>query len=119
MMSVDGAVVWFTVQGPSAYMSATPSEIPPNAVRVGPVHAEACQHGLSLPFSANLRAQSGKVSAAVGDGGYIRALEKIKRSSPGVAGIYDVQVDVHTIRVLTIYSRICTDITATAFTLNG
>lgn len=118
LINVDGYVVFFNAQGPLSYLSATSGEIPAGATRMGNVHGQSCQHALSLPLSADLRTQSAKAGGALGDGGYQQAFEKIKKDHPDITGIYDVRVDMHEVRILSVYSKLCTEITARGFTLN-
>lgn len=115
LISIEGYVLAFNAQGPASYVTSTVGELPPGSVTTGPVHAEACQHGLSLPFTANLGSRSGRVGGALGKGGYLHALETLQKENPSLAGIYDVQVDLHDVEILSIYSRLCTEITGRGY----
>jgi len=117
-INVDGYVVLFNAQGPLSYLSSTSGEIPSGAIKMGNVNGESCQQALSLPVSADLQARSAKIGGALGDGGYQQVFEKIKKEHPGIAGIYDVRVDSREVRILSVYSKLCTDITARGFALN-
>lgn len=66
-----------------------------------------------LPLGLGLRAQ--RVGAAGGKGGYDRAVADIRSRHPELKGIYDVKVDDHRVVVLTVYQRLCTEITAWGF----
>ena len=114
-IDLDGYIIFYNAEGPLSYASATPQDLPDNAVSIGRVHGKACQHGLALPFTVNVKGQSGKLSGAYGRGGYERALRKIKKDHSDIQGIYDVQVDLHQTSILTIYRRVCTEVTALAF----
>jgi hypothetical protein len=118
LINVDGYVVLFNAQGPLSYLSATSGEVPSGATKMGNVHGESCQHALSLPVSADLRTRSAKIGGALGNGGYQQVFEKIKKEHPDITGIYDVRVDSHEVRILSVYSKLCTEITARGFTLN-
>ena len=115
LISVEGYILLYDVQGPASYATSTPGELPANAVKLGPVYARACQHGLSLPLTANLKSQSGKIGGALGNGGYLQALRNLKKERADIEGIYDVKVDLDEVRILSIYSRLCTVITARGF----
>ena len=118
LINVDGYVVFFNSQGPVSYLSSTSGEIPAGATRMGNVHGQSCQHALSLPLSADLKTRSANIGGALGDGGYQQAFEKIKKDHPEIKGIYDVRVDMHEVRILSVYSKLCTEITARGFALN-
>jgi hypothetical protein len=65
--------------------------------------------------TSNIRGTS--VSGAAGDGGYRKALAAALNSGPGLAGIYDVKVDVHVISILGIYRKTCVEIVGRGFRL--
>lgn len=112
MLRTGGLVLFFGGQGPMSYAS-TPGGLPEGATPAGEVRGRACQHGLSVPLGIGLRAQ--RLSAGGGRGGYDRALADIKTRRPELKGVYDVRVDDHRTVVLTIYQRLCTEITARGF----
>ena len=78
---------------------------------------DSCQHGLSIPiiYSATDRLS---LSGAAGDGSYRKALQNIAEKHPGIAGLYDVKVDIQRMSILTIYSRNCTIVVAQGFKRN-
>ena len=109
-------VVFYDSEGPLSYQSMTPQEVPENAVRVGEVVGDSCQHGLSIPiiFSTTDRFS---VSGAKGNGSYKKALLDIHEKHPDLAGVYDVKVDIQRVSILTIYRRDCTIVVAQGFKL--
>src|ERR1051326_5913683 len=88
LLNVGGYVLFFNAQGPLSYGSET--QLPEDSTDLGEVQCHACQHGFSLPFSANLKEQSGSVSAALGRGGFIEALTNLRKQHPDIRGLYDV-----------------------------
>ena len=118
LINVDGYVVFFNAQGPVSYRSSTSGTLPAGAMKTGTVHCESCQHALSLPLSADLKTRSAKIGGALGNGGYQQAFANLKKKHPELVGIYDVRVDLHEVRILSIYSKLCADITARGYTLN-
>ena len=116
LIFVGGFVLFYDSEGPLSYQTLTPNEIPHDAVSVGEVIGDSCQHGLSLPiiFSATNRVS---VSGANGDGSFKKALLNIREKHPDLAGLYDVKVDINQWSILTIYSRECTIVAAQGFTL--
>src|SRR5689334_7106836 len=115
LLPIDGYVVLFNATGPASYATTTPGTLPVSAVPMGDVYDQACESGISLPLSANLHEKSAKVGGVIGDSGYQRALNNIHDTYPGLAGIYDVKVDLREMRVLTIFSKLCTEISALGF----
>ena len=115
IVDLDGYVVYLNAQGPLSYQTLTPHELPPDAVTGETVSVEACQHGLSLPFTANLEEQSGKVSGGWGQGGHEKLLEKLHQKYPTLRGVYDVRLDSHLTRILLLYTRQCLEMTAKSF----
>ena len=118
LIHVDGSIVLFNAEGPVSYRSSTSGTLPAGAMTMGTVHCESCQHGLSLPLSADLKSRSAKIGGALGNGGYQRAFENLKKEHPEIAGIYDVRVDLHEVRILSVYSKLYTEITARGFAFN-
>src|SRR5471030_1989432 len=116
LINVDGYTLLFNAQGPVSYRSSTSGALPAGATTTGTVHCESCQHGLSLPLSADLKTRSAKIGGAIGNGGYQQAFEHLRKDHPEIAGIYDVRVDMHEVRILSVYSKLCTEITARGFT---
>lgn len=112
-------MLFYDSEGPLSYKSLTPWELPNDAVLVGEVAGESCQHGVSIPiiFSATDRI---RVSGAKGDGSFKKALKDLHVRHPDVAGLYDVKVDVRRISVLAgIYIRDCTGVVALGFRRPG
>jgi hypothetical protein len=106
-------VLFYDTQGPLSFVTMTPRERPKGARELGTVMGSSCQHGLSVPISADVRGTS--ITGAVGNGGYAKALADIKKSKPDVAGIYDVRTDMRVFSILGIYRKLCTEVTARAF----
>lgn len=113
LIPVGGFVVLFNSNGPLSFQTATPSDVPPGAQDAGEVFGSSCQHGLSVPTA--LQARSTNISAALGNGGFARALSAIQKRRPEVRGIYDVKVDMRRTSVLGVYRRLCTEVTARGF----
>ncbi|TBR21037.1 hypothetical protein EPO15_11290 [bacterium] len=113
LVRVGGLLLFYDSQGPLSFASATRSELPAGVVDAGEVKAVACQHGLSIPTGLSLR--STNVSAAAGRGGYLKALERLRRQRPELRGLYDVKVDVRETSVLRIWRRMCVELTARGF----
>lgn len=110
LIPFKGFLLFYHAQGPLSSVLLTRSELPAD-IRVGrDVFAKSCQHLLAVPLSAQVRAMS--VSGAIGDGGYRKAAEIIRKEHPHVTGIFDVRVDRHAISILGIYNRLCTEVTA-------
>ncbi len=107
-------VVFYDSEGPLSFQTMTHHEIPQDAIKIGEVIGDSCQHGLSIPIflSASDRFS---VSGAKGDGSYKKALLNIREKNPRLAGLYDVKVDIHQWSILT-YSRDCTVVVAQGFT---
>jgi hypothetical protein len=112
LLSLSGFAVFFGVQGTLSYAS-TPGGLPRGASDAGEVRGQACQRGLSIPLGLGLRAT--RVSAGAGKGGYERALADIRAQHPQIKGVYDVKADDHITSVLTIFQRLCTEVTARGF----
>lgn len=108
-----GFLLFYDSQGALSFVSATRSELPADAQDAGEVSTSACQHGLSVPLSLSLRANS--VSAAAGRGGYEKALARLKAQRPELRGIYDVKVDTRVTSVLRIWRRMCVEVSARGF----
>lgn len=106
-------VLFYDTEGPMSFVTMTPRERPKGARELGTVKGSSCQHGLSVPITANVRGTS--ITGAIGNGGYARALADIKKAKPDVAGIYDVRTDMRVFSILGIYRKLCTEVTARAF----
>ncbi len=114
LIFVGGFVVFYESEGPLSYQTLTPRALPKDAVLVGEVTGDSCQHGLSIPiiFSATDRFS---VSGAKGNGSFTKALRDIHQKYPEVEGVYDVKVDNHRFSILGIYKRDCTEVVAQGF----
>lgn len=106
-------MIFYDSSGPLSFVTMTPKDKPAGTPELGLVKGVSCQHGLSIPISANLRGTS--ISGAVGNGSFVKALEEIKKKKPEVAGIYDVRTDQRIFAILGIYRKLCTEVTARAF----
>ncbi|MCX5787915.1 MAG: hypothetical protein NTX64_05315 [Elusimicrobia bacterium] len=113
LLQLSGLVVFFGGQGSLSYASPTPASLPPGAVDAGEVRGQACQQGVSIPIGLGINAT--RVAAGAGKGGYERALADIRAKHPALKGIYDVKVDDHHVAILTIFRRLCTEVTARGF----
>lgn len=114
LIFVGFTVLFYDSQGPLSYQTMTPQEIPKDAILLGEVVGESCQHGLSIPiiFAPSERFS---VSGAKGDGSYKKALLDIHQKHPHLDGVYDVKVDIRRTSIITIYSRNCTIVHAQGF----
>ncbi|MGB0909704.1 MAG: hypothetical protein ACPGYT_05030 [Nitrospirales bacterium] len=114
LIYVGTFVVFYDSEGPLSFQTMTPQEIPHDAVAVGEVIGDSCQHGLSLPIFLS-GSDRFSISGAKGDGSYKKALLNIQEKHPMLAGLYDVKVDIHQWSILT-YSQECTVVVAQGFT---
>lgn len=105
--------IFYKTEGPLSFVTMTPKDRPKDARELGTVKGSSCQHGLSVPISADIRGNS--ISGAYGDGGFGKALAHIKKQKPEVSGIYDVRTDMKMFSLLGIYKKLCTEVTARAF----
>ena len=105
--------LFYKTEGPLSFVAMTPKDRPKNVRELGTVKGSSCQHGLSIPISADVRGTS--ISGAYGDGGFGKALAQIKKEKPEAAGIYDVRTDMKVFSILGIYKKLCTEVTARAF----
>lgn len=108
-----GFVLFLTALGPLSYATLTPGDLPRDALRLGPVSGRSCQFAISTPMIDI--AGIPRLSAGAGGGGFEQALEHIRERHPDLTGIYDVKIDVHMVGVLTVFQRLCTEITAQGF----
>jgi len=108
-----GLPILFNSEGPLAFTGLTPKQIPRDAVPAGEVSGQSCQYSLAIPLSLSLRSLS--ISAAAGNGGYTRVLQRIERDHPALRGIYDVKVDLHQVVVLGVFEKFCTEVTALGY----
>ena len=105
--------MFYKTVGPLSFVTMTPKDRPKGAREFGTVRGNSCQHGLSVPISADVRGTS--ISGAYGDGSFGKALAQIKKEKPEVLGIYDVRTDMKVFSILGIYKKLCTEVTARAF----
>jgi len=113
VMGMGGILLFQNTEAPLSFVSLTEGELPPDAVKTGPVRGKGCQHGLSVPLSASLRPT--QISGAAGKGGTREALERIRENNGELRGLYDVKIDVHIIGILGLYRRQCVEIAARGF----
>ena len=83
--------IFYNTEGPLSFVAMTPKDRPKDARELGTVRGSSCQHGLSVPLSANLGGTS--ISGAYGDGSFMKAISQIKKEKPDVEGLYDVRTD--------------------------
>jgi hypothetical protein len=113
VIAPGGITVYYNTQGPLSFVSMTPGDLPPDVISIGEVQAYDCQYKLSIPLSLSLRATN--ISGVQGNGSFRKAMEGLRRTHPELAGIYDVKVDLHTISLLGIFQRLCTEISARGY----
>ena len=115
LQPVSGFVIFYENTAPMSFVAMTPKDVPENARKIREVRGVSCQRGLSVPIAASLNATS--ISGNMGDGGYAKALQQIKKAHPEVSGIYDVRADIEDFSILGFYRSLCTIVTARAFSL--
>lgn len=113
LIPAGGLMIFYKSEGPLSFVTMTAKDRPAGARELGTVRGVSCQHGLSVPIAAQLRATS--ISGGYGDGSFKKALEQIKKASPDMAGLYDVRTDLRIFSILGIYRKLCTEVTARAF----
>ena len=118
LIFVGFLIVFYDSEGPLSFQTMTPKDVPDDAVLLGKVFGESCQHGLTIPIFFSFPSRV-SVSAAKGNGSYKKAILDIKQKHPDLDGLYDVMVDIHRRSILTIYSRSCTIVTARGFKYKG
>lgn len=106
-------MLFYKTQGPLSFVAMTPKDRPPGARELGTVRGVSCQHGLSIPLSADVRGIS--VTGAYGNGSFVKAIAQIKKEKPEIIGIYDVRTDLRVFSLLGLYRKLCTEVTARAF----
>ena len=117
LQPANGMVLFYESAGPLSFPSMTPKDVPDGARKIREVKGRACQRGLSIPIAANFNATN--VSAYYGDGGYARAVARIRELHPDVLGLYDIRTDVEVFSLLGFYRSLCTEVTARAFASAG
>ena len=118
LISIRDIIVFYDSEGPLSYQTMTHRDVPENAVLVGEVVGESCQRGLRFPILFVLPINF-RVSGAIGNGSYEKALGDIKKKHPDLDGLYDVKVDIHKRSILTVYVSDCTIVAAQGFKLKG
>jgi hypothetical protein len=108
-----GFVLFLSASGPLSYATLTPGDLPGDALRLGPVRGRGCQFAIATPI-INI-AGIPRLSAGAGSGGFDKALQNIRERYPDLQGLYDVKIDVHMVNILTVFQRLCTEITAQGF----
>ncbi|MEN8129956.1 MAG: hypothetical protein ABFS45_07130 [Pseudomonadota bacterium] len=113
LLPMGGLVIFFDSEGPLSYVTSAPGDLPDDMVPLREVKGRGCQYGLSVPLLG--ASTITRISGGMGRGGYGKALKDIKLRYPELAGIYDVKIDDHVISVLTMFRRVCVEITARGF----
>lgn len=113
LIPAGGIMLFYNSEGPLSFVTMTPKDVPADARQLGTVKGVSCQHGLSIPLAADIRATS--VTGGYGNGSFKKALEQMKKEQPDMAGIYDVRTDLRIFSILGIYRKLCTEVTARAF----
>ena len=106
-------MLFYKTEGPLSFVTMTPKDRPKGARELGTVKGVSCQHGLSIPLSADVGGTS--ITGAYGNGSFVKAIDSIKKEKPEVGGIYDVRTDLRVFSILGIYRKLCTEVTARAF----
>lgn len=112
-----GLLLYQDTSGPLSLAALTPKDMPVGSELLGEVSARSCQHGLAIPVTASFRPTT--ISGAKGQGSYRKALARLASKYPDLDGIVDVKVDMHTLSVLGVYRRLCTEINALGFRRRG
>ena len=113
LITVGNLVLFYDSTGPLSFVAMTPKDKPAGAPELGTVKGVSCQHGLSIPLSLDIRGTS--ISGAYGNGSFAKAVAQIRKEKPEAIGIYDVRTDMRVFRILGIYRKLCTEVTARAF----
>ena len=113
LISVGNLVLFYDTTGPLSFVAMTPKDKPAGAPELGTVMGVSCQHGLSIPLSLDIRGTT--ISGAYGNGSFAKAVAQIRKEKPEAIGIYDVRTDMRVLRILGIYRKLCTEVTARAF----
>jgi hypothetical protein len=109
----SGLVLFYESSGPLSFPSTTPRGVPDGTRKISEVRGTACQRGVGIPTALSVNPTS--FSFYFGDGGYAKALAKIKEANPEISGVYDVRTDLELFSILGIYKSLCTIVTARAF----
>lgn len=113
LIGIGGYVVFYDARGPLSFLPMTRRDLPHDAIIGGEVQGQACSYGISIPVTLSVNAI--RVSGAYGMAGYEDALRRIQAAHPHLAGVFNVRVDDHTISVLGIFRRACTEVVARGF----
>jgi hypothetical protein len=113
LMAPGGFMLFYGGAGPVSYRESTPRDVPKQAKLLGEVQGEGCQQGLFIPIQLSFRSNS--VSGITGNAGFEKALREIHQQHPALDGLFDVKVDRHTLSILGIYRRECTEVVAQGF----
>jgi hypothetical protein len=117
LQPASGVVLYYDSAGPLSFPSMTPKDVPEGVRKIRRVKGRACQWGFALPTAATINAT--KAGVYFGNGGYGKALARIKKANPEIIGLYDVRTDVETLMILGIFQSFCTEVTARAFALTA
>lgn len=113
LIPAGSLMLFYDSEGPLSFVTMTPKDRPASARELGLVKGVVCQHGLSIPLSADVRGTS--ITGAVGNGSFAKAVAQIKKDHPEATGIYDVRTDMRVFSILGIYRKLCTEVVARAF----
>ncbi len=117
LIPLGGAVLFSNIEGPLSFITTVARELPKGAALHHEARGESCQHALSIPLLGVSRML--KISGALGEGGYDKALGKIRERHPDFDGLFDVKMDLHFTSVLGLYTRLCVEVEGRGFTLPG
>lgn len=118
LMAPPGSIILFyDSQGPLSFVTLLPRDLPPGYRLMGEVYGKSCQYGIGIPLSppTSPRGSGASISGVKGNGSFQRALAHIQGRYPGLKGIFDVKVDDQYTSILTVFRRLCTEITAKGF----
>lgn len=113
LIPAGSLMLFYDSSGPLSFVTMTPKDRPANSRELGLVKGVSCQHGLSIPLSADVRGTS--ITGAYGNGSFVKAVNQIKAEHPDAKGIYDVRTDLRVFSLLGIYRKLCTEVVARAF----
>lgn len=117
LMAPGGLLLFYGGAGPVSYRAPTPRDLPPGAKLLGEVRGEGCQQGLFIPIDLSLRPTS--VSSVIGNAGFEKALAQIHHDHPTLDGLFDIKIDRHTVSIISIYRKACTEVSARGFSTGG
>ncbi|MBI4369091.1 MAG: hypothetical protein HY547_02560 [Elusimicrobia bacterium] len=109
-------IIYYDGQGPLNFDTLTPGSLPADARPFGSVQGRSCQYGVSIPFNISYPiVRSPSISSVWGNSSLKKIINAMTNDHPGLKGIYDAQIDKHTIQVLGIFTRLCIEVTAKGF----